>query len=107
MTEQHNTDASFSTLDTGDTGNLGSGGRRRRFQIGKPHWTVVAGMIVGASFTGGYLLNSYFYCIAQFSCRVSPFWTIVLALIGASVGAMFGWAVGKFFRFFYDMTRVD
>ncbi|MCH7642463.1 MAG: hypothetical protein IIC30_04210 [Chloroflexi bacterium] len=104
MTEQRNTDFSFSTLNTGDPE---AAGRRRRFQIGKPRWTVVAGMIVGASFTGGYLLNSYFYCIAQFSCRVSPFWTIVLALIGASVGAMFGWAVGKFFRFFYRMTRVD
>lgn len=101
MTEQSAASPSSNPSNSADTG------QRKRFRLRRPRWTIIAGIIVGASFTGGYLINSFFYCQAQFSCSVSPFWLIVLALIGASGGALFGWSVGKFFRMFYGMTRVD
>ena len=107
MTEQPAADPSPVPLNTGNPGNAGIGGRRNRFPLSRPRWSVVGGIVVGASFTFGYLINSFFYCQAQFSCTVSPVWLIVLALIGASAGALFGWTVGKFLRFFYRVTRVD
>ncbi|MDA1257761.1 MAG: hypothetical protein O3C10_07945 [Chloroflexi bacterium] len=73
----------------------------------RPRWSLIGGIVVGASFTFGYLINSFFYCRAQFSCDISVFWLIVLAFIGIGVGAAFGWTTGKFFRFFYRVTRVD
>ncbi len=67
----------------------------------------MGGIILGASFTFGYLFNSFFYCEAQFSCSVSPVWLTVLAILGVSVGAVWGWLVGKFFRTMYRVMRVD
>lgn len=110
MTQQPATDpspASFTPENPGGPGSSGNARRRRRFRPGWPRWSVIGGIVVGASFTFGYLFNSFFYCQAQFSCSVSPIWLIVLALIGSSAGALFGWTVGKFFNFFYRVTRVD
>lgn len=98
MTEQQTTDAPIGPVDTA---------RRRRFRLRRPGWTVIGGIVAGASFTGGYLFNSFFYCQAQFSCSLSPFWLAGIALIGAGIGAIVGWAIGKFMRFFYGVTRVD
>ena len=98
MTEQHTTNAPIGPVDHANS---------RRFRLLRPRWYIIAGIVIGASFTGGYLINSYFFCLAQTNCGLPAHWIIAIALLGASVGAMFGWAVGKFFRFFYSMTRVD
>ncbi len=73
----------------------------------RPSWSVIGGIIVGAAFTFGYLVNSLFYCSAQFSCAISPYWIAGLAVLGIGVGALWGWLVGKFFRGLYRITRVD
>jgi hypothetical protein len=73
----------------------------------RPRWSVIGGIVIGAAFTFGYLVNSFFYCSAQFSCSVSPFWLIVIALIGTGIGALWGWLIGKFFRSMYRIMRVD
>jgi membrane protein YqaA with SNARE-associated domain len=73
----------------------------------RPRWSLIGGLVFGAAFTFGYLANSFFYCSAQFSCSVSPFWLTVLALFGTGFGALWGWLIGKFFRGFYNATSVD
>lgn len=80
---------------------------RKPFWRRRPRWSVIGGIVIGAAFTFGYLVNSLFYCSAQFSCTISPYWLVVLALIGTSIGALWGWLLGKFFRGFYRLTRVD
>ena len=68
---------------------------------------MIGGIVFGAAFTSGYLINSVFYCSAQFSCSLSPLWLVVLALLGTGIGALWGWLIGKFFRGLYRVTRVD
>ena len=98
MTEQHTTNAPIGPVDHANS---------RRFRLLRPRWYIIAGIVIGASFTGGYLINSYFFCLAQTNCGLPAHWIIAIALLGASVGALFGWTSGKFFRFFYRLTRVD
>ena len=73
----------------------------------RPRWSLIGGIVLGGAFTFGYLVNSIFFCEAQFNCSVSPFWIIVLAVIGTSVGDAWGWLIGKFFRSMYRIMRVD
>jgi F0F1-type ATP synthase assembly protein I len=73
----------------------------------RPRWSLIGGLVIGAAFTFGYLINSIFYCSAQFSCSLSIFWLVVMAIFGTSVGALWGWLIGKFFRSIYNATSVD
>ena len=73
----------------------------------RPGWSVIVGTSIGGGITFGYLLNSYFFCLSQTNCSLATEWIVVFAIIGTSIGALWGWLVGKFFRSMYRKMRVD
>ena len=109
MTEQTTPDNSFgaSTYDPENPETLWTSGKPKRSWLRRPRWTVIGGALIGGGITFGYLLNSYFFCLSQTNCSLAVEWILAFAIIGTSVGAFWGWLVGKFFRRMYRMMRVD
>ena len=109
MTEQTSPDNSIgaSTYDPEIPETLGPAGKLKRSWLRRPNWSVIGGAAIGGGITFGYLVNSYLFCLAQTNCSLAPEWIVAFAIIGTSVGALWGWLVGKFFRGMYRMMRVD
>ena len=109
MTEQTTPDNSINatTYDPENPETFGASRKPKRFWLRRPSWSVIGGTLIGGGITFGYLLNSYFFCLSQTNCSLASEWIVAFAIIGTSVGALWGWLVGKFFRGMYRMMRVD
>lgn len=109
MTEQTTPDNPIgaSTYHPEIAETLGNSGKPKRSWLRRPSWVVIGGASVGGGITFGYLVNSYFFCLAQTNCSLATEWIVAFAILGTSIGAFWGWLTGKFFHRMYRMLRVD